>query len=136
MGGNYLAFEGRGVNLAQSTRFGSGSCGLGSKKSTLKKVPIKEVYRAKNPTKALWARANPWAFIFHMKKILFFKIYYYLWDRPNEPDKNDDPNRSNNPNLPNDLDKNDNLNGPNDPNRPNDPNGPDDPDEPNDPNEP
>jgi len=34
----------------------------------------------KNPTKALWVKANPWAFIFNMKNILFFKMYYYLWD--------------------------------------------------------
>jgi len=39
-----------------------------------KKVPNKEAYRAKNLTKVLWVRANPWAFIFHMKNILFFKI--------------------------------------------------------------
>ena len=97
-----------------------------------KKTPIKEVHRAKNFTKALWAWANPWAFIFHMKNILFFKIYYYLWDRPNKPDKHDNHNRSNNSNLHDDLDKNNDLNGPGDPKRPNDPNGPDDPDEPDD----
>ena len=49
-------------------------------------------------------QANPWAFIFHMKNILFFKIYNYLWDRPNESNKHDNPNRSNNADLPNDLD--------------------------------
>jgi len=113
--------------LAQPTRLGLGPCGRGLKKPTLKKSPIKEVHRAKNFTKALWAWANPWAFIFHMKNILFFKIYYYLLDKHNEPDKHDDQNRSNNPNLPDNLDKNDDLNGPDDPKGPNDPNGPDDP---------
>jgi len=46
---------------------------------------------------------------FHLphEKYIIFKIYYYLWDRPNESDKHDDLNRSNDPNLPNDLDKND-----------------------------
>jgi len=37
-----------------------------------KKAPNKVVHRDKNPTKALWAKANPWTFIFHMKNILFF----------------------------------------------------------------
>jgi len=37
-----------------------------------KKAPNKEAYRSKNPTKVLWARANLWAFIFHMKNILLF----------------------------------------------------------------
>ena len=98
--------------------------GQGQKSPHKKKAPNKEAHRAKSPTKALWARANPWAFIFHMKNILFFKIYYYLWDRPNEPDKHDNPNRSNDSDLPDDLDKNDDSNGPDDQN------GLDDPDRP------
>ena len=116
--------------MAQPTGFSPGPCGLGPKKPTLKKAPNKEVHRAKNHTKAMWVRANPGAFIFHTKNILLFKIYYYLWDRPNEPNKHDDLNRSNDPDLPDDLDKNDDSNRHDDPNRPNDPNGPDDPDEP------
>jgi len=95
-----------------------------------KKAPNREVHRAKNPTKALWVRANLWAFIFHIKNILFFKIYYYLWDRPNKPNNHDDLNRSNDPDMPNDLDKNNDSNGPDDPNKPNDPNMPDDPNDP------
>jgi len=74
-----------------------------------KKAPIKEAHKAKNPIKVLWASANPCAFIFHMKNILFFKIYYYLWDKPN------DPNRSNDSNLCDDLEKNDDLNESDDP---------------------
>jgi len=98
-----------------------------------KKVPNKKAHKTKNPTKVLLARANQWAFIFHMKNILFFKIYYYLWDRSNKPDKHDDSNRSNNLDLPDDLDKNDDSNGPDDPNRlndPDDPGGPDNQDKP------
>jgi len=61
--------------LAQHTGLGPDPCGLGPKKPTLKKkTPIKEAHRTKNPTKALWVRANPWTFIFNMKNILFFKI--------------------------------------------------------------
>ena len=63
-----------------------------------------------------------------MKNILFFKIYYYLLDRPNEPDKHDNPNRSNDPYLPDDPDKHDDPNEPNDPDEPDDPYGPDNPD--------
>jgi len=59
-----------------------------------------------------------------MKNILFFKIYYYLWDKSNEPDKHDVPKRSNNPDLPDDLDKNDDSNEPDDPDKLNDPNWP------------
>ena len=111
--------------MAQPTGFGPDPCGLGPKKPTLKKSLQQRSPQGQKPTKALWSRANPWAFVIHMKYILFFKIYYYLWDRPNEPNKHDDPNRSNNPDLPNDLDKNDDSNEPDDPNRPNDLNGPD-----------
>jgi len=83
-----------------------------------------------------------------MKNILFFKIYYYMWDRSNEPNKHDDPNRSNglddpnslnNPNGPDDpdgldnQDKPDNTNGPDDMDGPDDPNEPDDSDEPDEP---
>jgi len=62
----------RGVNLAQPTGLGPDPCGLGPKKPTLKKAPIKKAHKVKNPTKALWVRANPWAFIFNMKNILLF----------------------------------------------------------------
>ena len=41
-----------------------------------KKNRIKEPNKAKNSTKALWVNANPWAFLFNMKNLLFSKIYY------------------------------------------------------------
>ena len=93
----------RCVNLAQPTGLGPGPCGLRPKKPTLKKATIKEVHKTKNPTKALWVRVNPWAFIFNMKNILFFKI---------DQDKHDDPNRSDDLDMPYETD------GPNDPNEP------------------
>jgi len=88
-----------------------------------KKAPIKEVHRAKNPTKALCVRVNPWAFIFNRKNILFFKI---------DPEKHDDLNRSDDldgpyeMDVPDDPDRTDDLNGRDDPNGPIDQNGPDD----------
>jgi len=128
-----------GVNLAQPTRLGPGPCGLGLKMPTLKKSPIKEAHRAKNPIKALWVRANPWAFIFKMKNILFFKIYYYMWDKTNDSDKHEDPNRPNYLDLPDDPEKLDDPDGSNDPNGLDNldrPDGPDDLDEPDDLNKP
>jgi len=123
----------RGVNLAQPTGFGPGPCGLGPKKPTLKKASNKEAHRAKTLQKPCAPEPAHGLSYSHMKNILFFKIYYYLWDRPKESDKHNDSNRSNNPDLPDDLDKNNNSNGSDDPNRPNDPNGLDNPDDPNGP---
>jgi len=43
----------RGVNLAQSTGFGPGPCGLGPKKLTLKKSPQQRGPQGQKPYKSL-----------------------------------------------------------------------------------
>jgi len=58
--------------LAQPTGLGLDLCGLGQKKPKMKKNPIKKAHKATNPIKALWVKANPWAFIFNMKKYIIF----------------------------------------------------------------
>jgi len=67
----------RGINLVKPIGLGPSLCGLGPKKPKSKKTRIKEAHKAKTPIKALWIRANPWAFLFNMKNVrplLIFNI--------------------------------------------------------------
>jgi len=99
--------------LALSIGLDPDLCGMGPKKHTLKKKPsIKKVDRAKNPTKVLWVKANPWTFIFNMKNILFLKYIIKLFgdlDASNEPDwpsglnNSDGLGRDDDSDMPNDL---------------------------------
>ena len=61
----------RVVNLAKPIGLGPWPTWVRAKKAHRSKKPnIKEIYKAKNPTKALWAKANPWDFFLNLKNIL------------------------------------------------------------------